>query len=445
MKTRLIINVPRDERNGWRSTIESLRRDAESFNCVYVGTLEESIERTGGVSEISKEYLQQSIYSFVLWETDREDTSRLINQIESAYDDISTLDTNNPAIDQKSRRGFIKYVEKEPKIKLNQGLAGGLLGNNFKLNSHWQNVYCNNLMQLNSAGETGQGIKIAIIDTGVEPAAQGVTGFYDLFSTTNPPFWFLGGNSNAWIDQNGHGTGMTAIIHEIVKDAELYVFRAIEQQVAGLWDVMTAIGIAVSTVKPHIFNLSLSIAEVDCLICGASAFSRNRVFRDFLSAQAKLQKNSDYEPVFVTATGNDGLTDAIHLPAKYDFTLAVAAVDKNCNLTSYSNHGVKPGQTQKDNYVVVPGGDVDNQSPPQPIEFIGTATDTSGAVSHCIGTSPATALATGLLALYMEKYSYPIVSKEASFIIDKALNNCDNSKISKYSVEKHGKGLFVYK
>ncbi len=444
MKTRLIINVPRDDQNRWQKTIDSLRFDAESFNCIHVGTLEETIARTGGVSELSREYLRQARYIFVLWETAREDVNRLIDQLELAYSDPTFSEGNNSQ-GVKRQNGFIKYVEREPKLQLNQALTGGLLGNSFSLDSHWQNIYCNNLMQLNNSSETGSGIKIAIIDTGIDSSAQGIMGFYDVFNTNNPINWYLGAKTNLCIDDNGHGTAMATIIHEVVKDAEIYAIRAIEKDVVGLWDVMTAVSVAVSTIKPHIFNLSLSIPEVDCLVCGASAFSRNRVFRDFLSAQAELQKNSDYEPVFVTATGNDGLLDTLHLPARYDFTIAVGAVDQQYNLTSYSNRGVQQGETQKDNYVLAPGGVFDQQQPPQAIEYIGTATNAAGNTSHCIGTSPATALATGLLAKYMEKHDYPNSSIKASYIINEALSNCDNTKISNYTVESHGKGLFIYK
>lgn len=437
--TRLIINIPRDKEGSWRNTVELLTSDAEAeFGCQHLGTLEESIGNRDTFSAEAIQYLQQSRHIFVLWETQRDDTGKLIDEIETKY--------NDPTFEEDSGRikGFIKYVEEEPELDLCQALKNTFLGTNFAFDSTWDDIYRNSMMRMNNCNLSGKGIKIALIDTGVEPNTPGIQGFFDMFDQNSSPNWQNQAlNSVQWKDQNGHGTAMARIINRVVPDAEIFAVRAVDKVNARLWDVMGAISVAISIFKPHIINMSLAFPKIDCVQCGASAFSRNRVFRDFLTDKAHLQKTSFYEPVYVAAVGNAAVSDGLYLPARYDFILGVGSIDHHYQRAKYSNYGVPIGETQKDNYVVVPGGNYDNQPQPQAVEYIGTAIN-NGITNYCIGTSSATALATGLLALYMEDYNYPL-SLDAAGILNTALGNCDKANICpSYNGNEHGKGLFVW-
>jgi hypothetical protein len=89
---------------------------------------------------------------------------------------------------------------------------------------------------------------------------------------------------------------------------------------------------------------------------------------------------------------------------------------------------------------MLPGGNYDDQN--NAAEYIGSATDGAD-TRYCIGTSPATALATGLLALYMQKLGYG--PQGAKWMVDKAINNCDHHKFgSTYTKTEHGHGLFFW-
>lgn len=450
--TRLVITIPQDSQGNWQNSIERLRADQQRFSCRDLGTLVEHLGRLGLSGEI-REDLNRSGYSFLFWETDRTDIDRLIEEIEIRH--------NDPTFSQPNI-GFVKHVEREPEFHLGSVEPELKLGTNFTFDQTWRTEYVDKMMQASSTGYDGNGIRIVIIDTGAEPHTPGVQGFFDVFNN-NPSGWEnSAATPNHWQDGSGHGTAMARIINYVAPQSRLYAFRAVVAKVARLMDVMAAVAAAVNAVAPHIINLSLSIPEADCPQCGTTALSRNRAFRDFLSCMGKPQSNLSIpamltrsqrialrlgcpplvdipEPVYVAATGNKSNSDGLYLPARYDFTLAVGAIDSKYQRAAYSNWGTPPSQPQKDGYIMLPGGKYDDQD--NAAEYIGYATDGPD-TRYCIGTSPATALATGLLALYMQQLNYS--HQGARWMVDKAINNCDHNNINNYTKEEYGQGLFFW-
>ena len=393
--------------------------DAGGFGCKNLGTIEENLGMLG-VQQRNRELVRNASHTFHLWETARPDMNRLINDIETKH--------NDPAASQPGI-GFVKYAEPEPELQLNTEPEVAI-GKNFDFDKTWHPKYRNNMVHIDQCSYTGNGVDIAVIDSGVEPAAKGVVSFNDIL-----------GKSNTEVDDSGHGTAMVRIINDIAPDANIYVYRAVEQRVARLWDVMSAIATAVSTVSPKIINLSLGIPKIDCMQCGGTTLTRTRVCRDFVVAMNALQRNlNNTQPIYVAAVGNQGRSNGFNIPAYYDLTLAVGATDSNYERSVFSNYGTPPNEKQKDNYLLLPGGKTDSQD--KPVEYIGTATDDNNYTTYCIGTSPATAMATGLLALYMEKNYYD--GRNPSQILDRALKNCNNQSIQNYTSDEHGKGMFFY-
>lgn len=428
MNTRLIINIPHDSLNNWWKTLESLRRDITIFGCTDRGTIAEHLG-TLGVDGQKRDRLNRASSSFLLWETARTDVDRLIHEIESKHNDPTY---STPGV------GFVKYVEREPEVELGQTQPDLEVGTNFTLDSHWLTEYRDKLMKVANPREDGSGIRIAVIDTGAEPNTPGVEGLFDVFNT-NPKGWEMSASTPThWIDKNGHGTAMARIINAVAPEAKIYAFRAVEVKHARLWDIINAVASAIAVVEPHIFNLSLSIPHADCTQCGSSALSISRAFRDSLLSFGSLQKASASEPVFLAAAGNQGKSDGFFLPARYDFTLTVGAIDSNYERADYSNWGTLPNEKQKENYVLLPGGKLDSNG--NAVEFIGTGTDSNGQTKHCVGTSVATALASGLLALYMERNVYN--NQGAKWVLDDVRQNCNNAKITNHTHEEHGHGLF---
>jgi hypothetical protein len=92
-------------------------------------------------------------------------------------------------------------------------------------------------------------------------------------------------------------------------------------------------------------------------------------------------------PTYVAATGNDGSSNGFFLPARYDVSLAVGAVNKSGRLASFSTYGTY----QHSHYVVAPGGEKSNS--------IATEYPISDKNDNYYGTSIAAAYTSGVLAL----------------------------------------------
>lgn len=432
MGERLIVPVPHDPQGVWRDTNHFITEYAfHDFNCRWIGMLEDSLGLLGRRKE-QYDLLGEARYSFHLLDThERADVDQLIYEIENRH--------NDPTGSQRNQYiGFVKYVEREPELFLDSN-SGAPVGKRFSFEKTWHLKYRNDLMKIDKSGSNGAGIKIAVVDTGVEPGTPGVasTNFFDV----------LDRNARAERDDSGHGTMMTRIIHDIAPGAELYVYRAVKEKIAKFWDLMTAIADAVTSIQPHIINLSLGLPHTDCQQCSSSALVRSRACRDFLTTMSALQqKQNQPEPVYVAATGNQGRPNGFNIPARYDFTLAVGALDSSKARADYSNYGASPNTAQKSAYVMAPGGKRDAQD--NPVEYIGTATSTDDqgllVTTYCIGTSPATAMASGLLALCMQNESYGKLG--AKWMLDKIQTHyCSNAGITNHTDAEHGKGLFLWK
>lgn len=130
------------------------------------------------------------------------------------------------------------------------------------------------------AGRTGTGVRIAIVDSGaaaghphVGPVAGGIR---------------IGRNGEEdadWADRIGHGTAVAAAIREKAPDAEFWVVRVFEQELATTADALalgirraaeqgaTLINLSLGTVNPaHADHLSRAVrhaAELGALVVSA--------------------------------------------------------------------------------------------------------------------------------------------------------------------------------
>jgi hypothetical protein len=278
----------------------------------------------------------------------------------------------------------------------------------------------------------GQGVVVAVIDSGVEPGASvNRKGYIDVIDklSTGPE------------DASGHGTAMAEIIHAVAPLAEIHVIRAFDRRYALLFDVMAGIGAAYYGVKAQIINCSLGFKDLlsRCSICGGAGGGRSKTFEDYLKALENSRSTlmpAPPQPVIVAAVGNDYSPSNpadFRAPARYDPTVAVGAVTSGYTLSPFSNRG-----TAKNRYFLLPGGD-DTLTSGAPTEAIGTA---SGGTTYCIGTSGAAAYATGLLALYRGESRYQPLSTDD--FLDAMASQCVVSSIKPYSSVDHGKGFFKF-
>ncbi|MEO7814773.1 MAG: S8 family peptidase [Sphingomicrobium sp.] len=153
------------------------------------------------------------------------------------------------------------------------------------------------------AGATGKGIKVGIVDSGINPLLAEFAGRIDLVNSRD----VTGGNRGLG-DSNGHGTAVTAVIagakndigtHGVAFDATIVSLRADDpgscatSDGCNFFDSAIAAGIdAATTAGVRVINLSL----------GGSAPNQT-----LLSA---MQRAVNAGIVLVIAAGNDGRTSA---------------------------------------------------------------------------------------------------------------------------------------
>lgn len=220
-----------------------------------------------------------------------------------------------------------------------------------------------------NTGYTGNGVKIAVIDSGIGP--------HDDIKVEKSVSFLESDATN--IDRNGHGTHIAGIIGAldndigvkgIAPDAELYALKVFGADGKGTTsDVILAIDWAIEH-KMDIINLSLT-SKV-----GSPAYEQivNRAY----------EKGS----LLVAAAGNETNTnpaiDIVEYPARYENAIAVASVNRNNQKSIHSSIGptveiAAPGENIYSTYL---GNGYAIQS----------------------GTSLATAFVTGQLALMKEAY-----------------------------------------
>lgn len=165
-------------------------------------------------------------------------------------------------------------------------------------------------------GYTGTGIKIAIIDTGVEKKECLEDNIID---TKN----YVAGESN--IDYFGHGTHVAGIINGLAPDAQIIDIKVLGEDGAGkISTVIKGIDYAVSS-GADIINLSLG------------AFS---LLGDFDPLAMKANWAWDQGVIVVAAAGNSGPAYAtINCPGVADKIITVGACDLDGNIADFSSRG----------------------------------------------------------------------------------------------------------
>lgn len=174
------------------------------------------------------------------------------------------------------------------------------------------------------AGYSGNGVKVAVIDTGVDNNHEdlNVKGGYSVF------------NDSPYKDEAGHGTHVAGTIAALdnsvgvigaAYDANLYSVKVLDGRGYGtLSGVAKGIEWAIKN-NMNIINMSL----------GSSSSS------EILKEWCDLAYNSGI--LVVAAAGNSGnslgIGDKVEYPAKYDSVIAVAATDSNNRRGYFSSHG----------------------------------------------------------------------------------------------------------
>lgn len=170
-------------------------------------------------------------------------------------------------------------------------------------------------------GNTGEPVKVGIIDTGIsEKHPDLIANLKGGVNTINP--------RKSWNDDNGHGSHVAGIVAAVDNDIgvigvgpaiDLYAIKVLNANGSGyLSDVIEGIQWAVAN-KMQVINMSLGTD------------SDIQSFHDAVTAA----KNAGI--VVVAAAGNSG--GAVSYPAAYPEVIAVSAIDQNNQLASWSSRG----------------------------------------------------------------------------------------------------------
>lgn len=181
--------------------------------------------------------------------------------------------------------------------------------------------------QVQATGNTGAGVKVAVIDTGID--------------VDHPDLRVLGGynyvtNNSNYDDDNGHGTHCAGIIAAlnnttgvvgVAPGASLYGVKVLSSTGSGTWTAIAqGIEWAISN-KMQVISMSLG---------GTSGST---------TLQQACTNAWNANIVICTAAGNSGRSsgkgDTVEYPARYTECIAVAATDSNDVRASWSSTGPK--------------------------------------------------------------------------------------------------------
>lgn len=239
--------------------------------------------------------------------------------------------------------------------------------------------------QAHSVGYTGQGIKIAVIDTGIGPHS-------DLQNVIDGRNFTSDQGSAAYEDIDGHGTHVAGIIGAsgqligVAPDAEIYAARVFSGEYADSDDIAEAIEVSVEQWNCNIINLSLGGAY-DSLI------------------EDRINYATQRGVLCIAAAGNSG--GAVEYPAALKNSFCVAALGRTNTYPNYSIHQESEPESRglygKDNFYSAKftcyGDEVSACAPGVAI----ISTVPSEFYAALDGTSMACPIATGVAAILLSK------------------------------------------
>jgi serine protease AprX len=240
------------------------------------------------------------------------------------------------------------------------------------------------IREMNNQGLTGKGVTVCMVDSGIDSlhpdfSRLHILAWKDLVNARPEPY-----------DDRGHGTAMAGLIlasgsiHGVAPDANLIAVKALNSMGIGS-PQNVADGIRFCT-DPY--GIGTGGADVISLSLG----SRSANFFDVTVYNAVTLATA--KGVFVVvAAGNDGLQDDgdVSSAGQVPLAISVGAVDSNGLRAPFSSIGARLNRTDPNlkPEIVAPGVQLVSTSP--------------GAHYLTVsGTSPATAIVAGLLALLLQ-------------------------------------------
>ncbi|MFA6455395.1 MAG: S8 family serine peptidase [Bacteroidota bacterium] len=225
---------------------------------------------------------------------------------------------------------------------------------------------------------TGKGIRIGIIDTGIDYMHESLGGGFGAGFTVAGGYDFVNNDADP-MDDNGHGThvagiisGNSSTISGAAKDAQLFAYKVLDQNGSG--SASTVIAAIERAISDSVQILNLSFGSPDGSADDPLSSAVNRAVRAGI--------------VVVVAAGNTGDYVSINSPGVADLALTVGAADGN-TIASFSSKGPETERYTIKPDVVAPGVNI-------------LSAKNGGGYVLMSGTSMATPFVTGIAAAIME-------------------------------------------
>jgi subtilisin len=167
-------------------------------------------------------------------------------------------------------------------------------------------------------GATGKGVKVAIIDSGIEATHPAVNGPVSGYVCISEDAQGLVYNYDPHIDIYGHGTACAGIIRALAPECELYSVRVLGQALTGR-GVVFAAGLRWAIENGmHVCNLSLGTTK-----------------KDFYALLHELTDLAAFQNIPIVCAANNMLIPSF--PSMYSSVISVASHDGNDPYTFYYN------------------------------------------------------------------------------------------------------------
>ena len=202
-------------------------------------------------------------------------------------------------------------------------------------------------------GISGQGVKVAIIDTGIAIHNELPNVVQRVSFVEDDPATLI--DESSPLDNHGHGTHVAGIVGAkiggttlggsefvgVAPNTSLYSLKAMDGDEGSILNVIEAIDWAIAN-DMDIINLSLGLSSHVQLL------------------QDAVDRAYNAGILLVGASGNDNVGSPVNYPAKYESVIAVSSVDSRMNLSSFSSTGAEieftaPGSEIASTYV---GGNI---------------------------------------------------------------------------------------
>ncbi|MGQ5261783.1 S8 family serine peptidase [Micromonospora sp. ZYX-F-536] len=197
-----------------------------------------------------------------------------------------------------------------------------------------------------SAGFTGKGVSVAVLDTGVDASHPDLAGkVAEARNFTEVPDGrdVIGHGTHVASTIAGSGAASDGRYRGVAPDATLLDGKVCEDTGCSDSAILAGMQWAAVEKKAAVVNMSLSgwdTPEVDPL------------------EEAVQTLTAQTGTLFVTAAGNDGADGSVGSPASADAALAVGAVDRDDELADFSSRGPRVGDDALKPDITAPGVDI---------------------------------------------------------------------------------------